>query len=146
MTVIAWDGKTLAADQQASTNDTRRLSIKIRQLPSGVVIGSTGDQGRGSALELWYEKGARRSCFPSVQKPDEWARLIVATADGVHEYENCPEPMPLLDRYFAWGSGSDFALGAMFAGADAKKAVQAAIAHCTSCGFGVTALQPRRSK
>jgi hypothetical protein len=40
-------------------------------------------------------------------------------------------------KFSAWGSGSEFAIGAMEMGATAIQAVQATSKHCVSCGFGV---------
>lgn len=39
-----------------------------------------------------------------------------------------------IDAYAAFGSGRDFAMGAMASGANAEMAVRAAITHCISCG------------
>ena len=54
MTVLAWDGRFLAADQQADTSGIVRRSVKIRVAPGGHLIGHCGDKARGMAIETWY--------------------------------------------------------------------------------------------
>ena len=45
--------------------------------------------------------------------------------------------MTIEDRFHAWGSGRDFAMGAMQVGVDAVEAVRVANRHCVSCGNGI---------
>lgn len=138
MTVIAWDGKTLAADRRVSYGDLVATRTKIRRLESGAVIACSGDTDKVLALEKWYEAGANPDEWPQAQRSDNWARLVVQDVDGkVYEYNQEPYAIRCEDEYFAWGSGASFALGAMAMGADAVEAVTAAIKHCSSCGGGV---------
>lgn len=83
MTVVAWDGKSLAVDKQATCADMRMTTTKACRLQQGDVV----------AL--------------------------------------------VFDRFMAWGSGRDFAMGAMEMGASAYRAVEVAIRHSTGCGYGI---------
>lgn len=143
LSVVAWDGKTLAADRQGSQGDLRFRTCKIRKLPNGDLVAFTGPLENGMAVALWYEKGADPAAWPASQKGDDWSRLIVVSRGKVFVYEQLPLRQPVLERVAAWGSGRDFALGAMAMGATAERAVQVASRFASSCGFGVQAFQVR---
>lgn len=140
MTVIAWDGKTIAADRQVTTNDMRSSTTKLRRLPSGEVIASTGDVCLGRTLMDWYEGGADPAAYPKFQN-EEWARLIVVGANGLRYFERYPAAVLCEDQYIAFGSGRDFAMGAMAMGADARRAVEVASQFSTGCGLGCDTMQ-----
>jgi hypothetical protein len=50
MTVIVWDGKTLAADKQATQADLKRKVTKIHRL-RGHLVGVSGDWDRGRRVD-----------------------------------------------------------------------------------------------
>lgn len=137
MTVIAWDGKTLAADRQSTCAGMRSTTAKIRHLPDGDYAACTGGSDVCHMLVEWYKNGAKPSEWPAVQATDDWARLIIASKDGVVFYERHPVAMLVRDKFIAFGSGRDFAMGAMAAGATASEAVDIASRFSTSCGLGV---------
>lgn len=135
MSVIAWDGQVLAADSQATSADARSLAVKLHRLPDGRIAGFTGPLDLGMQLVHWLRDGARLDAWPATQGTDDWCRLIVwDPAVGLGHYERYPVLIPVLDPYTAFGSGRDFALGAMAQGASAVEAVEAAIKHGTTCG------------
>lgn len=140
MTVIAWDGRTLAADKMACCGDTATTCTKIRRVDDKV-FAWCGGLGEGLALVEWYLAGADKDKYPAFQKTDDWSRLIVASDSGVVFYEKVPEPQPCEDAYGAWGSGREVALGALAMGADARRAVEVASKHVHSCGLGVDAFE-----
>lgn len=138
MSVIAWDGKSVAADKQATNATLRFTTTKLRQLGDGTVLGWTGEQSCGEALAAWYADGAIREKWPAFQaEKDGWCRLIVISATGVLVYEQQPFPVPVEDPFMAWGAGRDFAMGALACGASASDAVKVASRFDTSCGMGV---------
>ena len=141
MSVVVWDGKTLATDRQSLTAELRVLTSKIKRLPDGTVLAWTGSEDGGLAMARWYQDGADRSAWPESQKDkDDWTRLIVVKPDGeVFFYERFAEAIKVIDTPIAWGSGRDFAMGAMAMGANARKAVEVANQFCVSCGMGVEA-------
>lgn len=142
MTVIVWDGTTLAADRQGVATEMRSIRTKIyRNDEREIVYGYTGDLARGLIVIDWYLKGADPNQFPKHQEgiDDSWGRLIVADKNGCRCYEDSPFPLPVEQQYMAWGSGRDYAMGALAMGADARKAVEIASKFCITCGLGVDA-------
>jgi len=141
VSVVAWDGKTLAADRMAGNSGLCFAASKITRLDDGTLLAITGTIGTAQAMIEWYRDGADPAKYPKWQEiKDKWSRLIVVAPDAqVRCYEQFPFPTPLLQRTMAWGAGQDFAMGAMAAGADARRAVEITIDLCDSCGLGVDA-------
>ncbi|SRR5258706_16028655 len=138
MTCVAWDGKTLAADKRAVCAGTHCTTTKLRRIPSGEVLAWTGDRDSGELLAKWYADGADVAKWPEFQKDKEdWCRLIVADGNGVRFFERKPVSVRVEDRFYAWGSGRDFALAAMHLGKNARQAVEVACLFDTGCGNGV---------
>lgn len=143
MTVIAWDGRTLAADRQATNCSMKFAVTKLTRFKDGSVAAATGSAAAGNIMRQWYEDGADLTKYPECQKGDDWARLIVAKPDGiVWYYENLPAAIKSEQTPAAWGSGRDFAIGAMLAGADAARAVEITNMVSTDCGLGVDSASP----
>ena len=144
MSVVAFDGRTIAADRQVTRGDLILRGSKIQKLGSGDVVAYTGSLAFGLAMVEWYEKGADPATFPASQKTEDWSRLIVIPKKGrPFIYETLPVKMVVHDRRQAWGAGSMFALGAMEMGADAVQAVKIASRLCASCGQGVESFRVR---
>jgi hypothetical protein len=137
MTVIAWDGKTLAVDKQCTFGEIIVRSTKFEILSNGEVMVRSGATDYSLKVFEWYRKGANPKDYPSFQQGDGWVRLVVASKKGVVEFDQTPIPLPCEDPFMAWGAGSFLALGAMAMGATAKQAVMVACQHCVSCGVGV---------
>ena len=138
MSIIAWDGYTIAADKAITNCDCMFTGTKINRLSDGRVLAWTGIEDTAKAMMKWYETGAQPEHFPQSQKdPNKFTRLIVATASGVWSYETEPFPLHVEDSVYAWGSGRDFALGAMAMGATARQAVEIASRYNIHCGMGI---------
>jgi len=138
LTVIAWDGKHLAVDRRATGNGAIHTSKKFRELEDGTVLVASGSKDMSLAMMDWYAQGAHAQNFPDAQKADVTAVHLIVFKDGWPvEYGRTPFPMRFEDRIQAWGSGSDLAIGAMEAGADAEEAVAIASRRESSCGNGV---------
>ena len=138
MSVVAWDGKVIAADKQATNIGLRSLTTKIRKLTNGDIIAWTGDQDSALAMASWYENGALQGAWPESQKDKEgWARLIVLSDGKVIVYERQPFPIVVEEPFMAWGSGRDYAIGALAQGANAVQAVTVASRYDSSCGLGI---------
>lgn len=138
MSVIAWDGKTLAVDKQATCSAMPSTVSKARRLPNGEIVAWTGDQEQGLVLADWYETGAHVSNWPEFQKDREhWARLVVAGPSGIRFYEQFPVEQVENDPFQAFGSGRDYAMGALAMGATAEQAVLVASRFNIHCGMGV---------
>lgn len=142
VSVVAWRDGVIAADRQGTCSDMRLLSVKMRRLPSGVVVAWTGTQSQGLILADWYEAGADPAAWPKFQEDkDDWTRLIVASKAGVYCYERHPRREEQIDPFLAWGSGRDFAMGAMAQGASAARAVEVASQYSVGCGMGVDVME-----
>jgi ATP-dependent protease HslVU (ClpYQ) peptidase subunit len=138
MTVIAWDGKILAADKQATYGIFRKVGTKIYRLSSTEIIAVCGCSGTSQRMIEWYKNGAKTEDWPEeLQNSDDWSNIIVANKDSVFWYDRQPYPLYLQQPFMAWGVGADFAMGALEMGADSIRAVEIASKHCEGCGFGV---------
>ncbi|HFD86878.1 MAG TPA: hypothetical protein ENJ35_04285 [Gammaproteobacteria bacterium] len=137
MSIIAWDGITLAVDRAATINSTIQETSKSRQLENGAVLAWCRVLESGMVLANWYENGANPDDWPECQSGKEWGNLIVVNGLGCFEYEKLYIAQPIIAKHFAWGTGAELALGAMAAGANAETAARIACKHDANCGMGV---------
>lgn len=142
MTVIAWDGKTLAADKQMG-GDYPRTVTKLRRSAAGEIIGVCGWMNRGLVLMDWYEAGADPATFPAFQRDDDKrCELLIVRKDGsAWSLTEEPALVHIEDAHHAIGSGRDFAAAAMYLGKTAREAVEVAIALDSACGNGIDTLE-----
>jgi hypothetical protein len=143
MTVIAFDGKTVAADRQATVGNRIDHVTKIRRFGSKV-LGYNGDADAGVAMVAWYMAGANPEHFPNKGgKANDNTAWLTVFEHGRHvqEYQLQPVPIIIESLPYATGSGCMVARGAMAAGVDARRAVEIASEVCTDCGGGVDALE-----
>lgn len=154
MTIIAWDGETLAADKQATDDGVRRTVTKIRRVEKGklkgYLMGGSGCCSQANMMMDWFEAGANPDHFPKYQDHDNYAAVLtVITPDKtILRYEFQPVPIVFEDDQYATGSGRDIAYGAMAMGADAVSAVAIVSEHMVDCGMGIDALElhPKKGK
>ena len=142
MTVIAWDGHTLAADKRRLYGDTILTTTKIERFTGNgftELLGCVGEVTSSTALKEWYKSGCVKDNYPD-PIPNEERILVVASKDKLKMFTEGPYPTILEEKYMAWGSGEEIAIGAMHMGADAIKAVKVASEHISSCGNGYDAL------
>jgi len=136
MTVIAWDGLTLAADKRSVDCGLARTVTKIYRVNDSVVA-IAGCLDQGLLMIEWVRNGCNPETFPDSQKvKDDWAVVVVADACGLRSYERTPYPIVVEDKFWAAGSGRDFALAAMHLGRSAIEAVQVACVFQSDCGNG----------
>jgi len=143
MTVIAWDGKTLAADKQSSDNWVKYgTTTKIRRI-RGHLVGCAGDTALNKALMFWFDAGAAPADIPAQQlDPEKCSTMITITPDGrALVYQAGAHPIEFESRYYALGSGKDAAAAVMELGHDSIKAVEIASRICVGCGNGMDTLQ-----
>ncbi len=141
MTVIAWDGKTLAADRRACVGGLINSLTKIHRI-GDLLVGGSGDQDFVNVMLEWIRTGRDPATFPASQKDkDDWQHVLVVERDGTTSlYERTPHPIRFEQPHVAIGSGRDFARAAMHLGCTARAAVEVAIALDCGCGNGVDAL------
>lgn len=142
MTVIAWDGKMLAADKQVTLSGLMRTATKIRRIDD-LLVGVSGNVCAASEIFAWVERGRNPQDFPKLQESeDDYANLLVIENGRVLTYARSPLPWEYEDSLFAIGSGREFALAAMYCGKNAQEAVEIASHFEASCGKGVDVLIP----
>ena len=138
MSVLAWDGHTLATDRQITNGNTITTPICKHERYGAELLGLVGALGASRAMRDWYIAGANPDAFPKL-RPDTNAVLIVVHADGsLSEYSG----EPYACRYaaglpYAAGTGESAALAAMRCGKTAAEAVQIACEVDIYCGGGV---------
>lgn len=142
MTVIVWDGHTLAADKRCCSSSLHYAVTKIKRI-NGHLVGSGGDFSPINAMFRWFENGANPDALPDCQKDkDRWASLLVITPyKKILRYEQDGIPFEIEETRAAVGSGRDYALGAMAMGASAALAVEIACRFDPSCGEGIDQLE-----
>lgn len=141
MTVIAWDGKTLAADRQGEMNYVKVPRAKLRRVGAALVSGA-GEGWLIHDLIAWYMAGARPQDFPAAAREDTGTTLLVI--DGHRRillYQRGPYPVLVDGERIAIGSGAEAASAALFLGCSSAKAVEVACAVSTGCGGGVDTLE-----
>lgn len=143
MTVIAWDGKTLAADSRSVTSGMSHAGTKIRRLKDDRgLVGVFGDAGVASQLLHWIENSPGDfAAFPPHLYGNGEGGLVFINPEG-EAGQLCGSPM--LDMFpapWAWGGGAEMALGAMHAGATAEEAVQICCEHSEYCGGAVQTIR-----
>ena len=142
MTVVAFDGRTLAADRMGDAGGLRRSVTKIRRFDGGL-LGSSGSSSRGAEIFAWIASGADPARVPAFQVSAEECEsvMVVRNDRTVWIYTCSPYPFQMEDPFHAIGSGRDFAMAAMFLGHDARTAVEVASQFCSSCGMGIDTLE-----
>ena len=135
MTTIAWDGKTLAADTRSTWGGTPvdgscRKIFKAVHPQGRLLVGCAGIGQECRAVWLWLT--GQQSEVP--QTTD--IRIMAVDQTGFVFVGSVPGQWAEVGRRpWAIGSGCDYALGAMQAGANAVKAVQIASALDTNTGI-----------
>lgn len=128
MTTIAWDGKTLAGDSRVSHGD-----IVLPERMRKVIMGSKGHLAAiAGAVDMQCEvflDWAKRGCLGDPIFPKSDSTFILVTPGGIVQELTKGENVSKVNHwgYYAWGSGRNFALGALSNGANAATAVATGI-------------------
>lgn len=140
MTVIAWDGRTLAADKRATSGGGIGRTVTKIASHGGALLAMTGSWDVAAELREWWKAGAVPDAFPAKAR-DDVATLIVIREGAVFTYASGPYPMTIEAQKCAFGSGRDFAEAAMYLGKNASDAVAVACVFQTDCGNGIDTLE-----
>lgn len=146
MTVIAWDGKTLASDRRGTCGDHARPVKKIFKIWGNKMVGISGNLSVGQEMLEWYKRGAKVEEYPSSNRSfEDGCTLIVITHEHIGKtrvdiYESSPYPSEIFDLPVGFGSGGAAASCAMEHGATAEEAVRTVSKYLPSCGNGVDVL------
>lgn len=143
MTVIAYDHKTrtLAVDSAFTSGERRSYGRKFKELDDGRVVVFAGDVREGRKAIAAIAKGEAPT-----QTQIANCTLIVMHRRGpwagrVYAYDENPEP-ERITKSESWGTGGDFAIAALDAGATAEQAVKITCRRSTSCGGKVHVFSP----
>ena len=142
MTVIAWDGRTLACDSQGTEADGTISAVeKIWSVDGETLIAAAGVVAEGLEMKRWYLDGAEPERFPTLPGYDKLDTvLVVVTAEAVRAYHQIPYPvLYAVDDPHAWGGASQIARTAMYLGKGAKRACEIACELSVRCGAPVVA-------
>lgn len=118
MTTIAFDGKTLAADTRAHGSIILKVR-KVHRLSDGSMFGAAGSCQEILAVLAWLNGGDKPSDL------DNFEALIITRAGAQRLGERLMRA-PVLEPFYAIGSGSHFAIAAMALGKNAIDAVRLA--------------------
>jgi len=136
MTIIVWDGQTLATDCAATDGDALWKTIKAWPW-KGEILSGVGSLPAILAMREWYKHGAVVTAFPPIQLTPQFCHFLVVTQTGLLRYEQGIIPIEHGAEPCAFGEGRDFALGALAMGATAEQAAIVANQHSPNCGMGV---------
>jgi hypothetical protein len=139
MTVIAYRDGVMVADTQMQLGAIKSRCEKIAK-KNGHLIGLSGNECPPLSVFM-----------AAFGKKDEEARklvgafkfnaLVVTPKGELQFWDSSMTFEPLLTDFYAIGSGSEVAIGAMEMGASSRRAVMAAIKWCSGCGGPVTTLR-----
>lgn len=142
MTTVAWDGKNLVADTQGAHGNLKFKIVKAMKFSTEtmgeLMVGGSGDGADIHAFIGWVKSGMALKDFPAM--PRDSITMLVINKYGAQRFEASPWPLPVLEKFTAIGSGSDFAIGAMVMGADAEKALEIAKKYDLNTGGELTVL------
>ena len=140
MTVLAWDGKTLAADRLACAGHMKATVTKILRFEKEL-LGICGNLATGKELKMWYLSGAETDNFPAAALEDGGTELVVIKENGrVWVYAASAVPFEIEDEVCAFGAGGEAAWAAMLCGATAEQAVTVTSQVNITCGNGMDIL------
>lgn len=136
MTVIAYRDGVMAADSRVTGNFVT-TGIKLYRKNSRI-IGFAGDLHQALVFVDWYFDNKQRK--PDLANESDWYALV-ASSDGLEEWNHALRPVQIMDRFYAIGSGAEIAMGAMEAGASAKRAAEIACKRADGCGLPVVTMR-----
>jgi hypothetical protein len=128
LTTIAWDGRYVAADTLMISGSYKHpMPYQKLRLGNGVCYGLTGYAAWFDAWIKWYEAGADPAATPACNISDGGGAFIVLQ-QGTASFFTREMPYAMhLQAPDAWGSGAEYAIGAMMADASAIRAIDIAI-------------------
>ena len=144
MTTIAFDGRFLAADRRVTQNSEittwacQKLDVSGDPLTAFASTGMIIEGWRAALIEWWLAGRAPGDMPPHGGDAKDIGNLIAIGTDGAAWVVSYLCPYPHRDEApCAWGSGADYATGAMLAGKSAMEAVAIAAQRDAYTGGGV---------
>ncbi len=140
MTVVVWDGVTLATDRAATDGAAKWATEKAwyhGQDEDRIIVSGAGPLKSILYMREWCKEGCIIDHFPVSQLTHPCHFIVVSQVDGLYRYED--SHIRIMHGYepCAFGEGRDVAHGALAMGATAQQAVEAANQFSAHCGLGV---------
>lgn len=139
MTTIAYRDGIMVADS-ATTCDGVQMGIapKVAQTADDGLLGCCGNLSESTRFQRWLQDGANLEDLESIpNKSNSEGLWIQTTGEMFLVIADPPIAIEIKGReFFAIGSGSEIALGAMAAGASAEEAVR------ICCQYDCYSLEP----
>jgi hypothetical protein len=141
MTVIVWDGKTLAADRMLSSDHgPTHMGQKIFK-HDDCLLAFVGKATHSVEVLAWWIAGHDMATYPRGSVDDCCEMYVVYSNGQLVKYSTSPFGTPLRDKTFTAGCGAEYAAGALAMGADAKQACEIACGLDIQCGHGIDTLE-----
>lgn len=142
MTAIATDGITIAADGRhcAGTEVISDTAKKII-VRDGYIFATAGVAALCHAAIEWFLKNGDADDAPEAKEGTSWCIVVIGKDRRMYRLT---DTVPYKDEFFypqAFGSGADFARGAMAAGASPREAVELIVNHKLDTGTGGTVME-----
>jgi hypothetical protein len=142
MTTIAISETHIAADSRATRNheiaswQVRKIEV-VEHAAGGRIYALSGEDAMTKPAIEWHQDGAEPAKVPKGDPDTSWTLLVIEKDGRVIIYgDKSPYPLEVTAPY-TMGSGRDFAMGAMLAGASAKEAVEIACTRDVWSGLPV---------
>lgn len=139
MTTIAYRNGVIAADSRVTvsseaggdrnfhTKKLFRARVDIKGVQSEVILATAGESAPGSLfVEQWSTGKSLTEIRDLFTYSEADFTVLVVTEHGLFEVDKWCVLEPVYEVFYAIGSGSKLAMGAMEAGASAQKAVEIA--------------------
>ena len=153
MTVICWDGKTLASDSRMTDDCGITQCRKIYRLTNGSLFGGAGDAGYCALVRDWLCSGANIKTRPDRSKYEHacFGGILISPNGDCSGIDPYLASIPISAKCYAIGSGAAHALALMSTGMTSGQAVAHIIAHQLADGVGgevqtLDLLRRRKSK
>lgn len=140
MTVIAWDGRTLAADKQGRAGYVKTARTKI-QRHAGMLIGTAGERHVADQVVFWIKEGCNPATWPKAAEEGVTDVLVVLPSGVLLLYQSGPHVTPLENSFFAIGCGAEAAMAVVALGHNAHRAVEITCQVVADCGGGIDTLE-----
>ena len=142
MTTIAYRDDVLAGDTQVTCGTTIDGRDQKVFRKGTLLFGSIGCSGLGERFVSWVRRGMIGECptlRPGEKDDDAWGLLFPGADLVLWRFQDrwARHRAP----FFAYGSGAEFAMGAMAFGATAEEAVKVATRFDTGTGGEITVLR-----
>lgn len=129
MTTIAYKDGVLAADTGVSSDGARVGYItKIARRSDQYLAGASGDATYAWGFLQWFLNGCDGDPPKGTETERSFDRGVIFSANGAIQIYEPQGTHEMRCDFYAMGSGSPEARGAMWAGASAEESIRAAIA------------------